>query len=181
LPVRPRLTMSRYVIFLDFEGFRYRGHETIELESQEDVRLDAEGVKVTSVRANGKEVEFSQDEKGLTLRTGRFSGFLEVDFEGEAAERLVGIYRAKQDNDYYISTQFESVHARKMFPCVDDPAYKARFKLTVRVPREPPRHIQHAHREGHARGGQEGRGVLRDAPHVDLPPLPWRRQVGGAG
>jgi len=136
LPVRPRLTVSRYVIFLDFEGFRYRGHEAIELESQEDVRLDAEGVKVTSVRANGREVEFSQDEKGVTIRTGRFSGVLEVDFEGEAAERLVGIYRAKQDNDYYISTQFESVHARKMFPCVDDPAYKARFKLTVRVPRD---------------------------------------------
>jgi len=43
LPVRPRLTVSRYVIFLDFEGFRYRGHEAIELESQEDVRLDARG------------------------------------------------------------------------------------------------------------------------------------------
>ncbi|MFP3320691.1 MAG: hypothetical protein RXO24_09005, partial [Acidilobus sp.] len=71
MPVRPRLTVSRYVIFLDFEGFRYRGHEAIELESQEDVRLDAEGVKVTSVRANGREVEFSQDEKGVTIRTGR--------------------------------------------------------------------------------------------------------------
>jgi len=43
LPVRPRLTVSRYVIFLDFEGFRYRGHEAIELESQENVRLDARG------------------------------------------------------------------------------------------------------------------------------------------
>jgi len=29
------------------------------------------------------------------------------------------------------------------------------------------------------RGDFKGAGVLRDAPHVDLPPLPWRRQVGG--
>ncbi|MGC9071912.1 MAG: M1 family metallopeptidase, partial [Acidilobus sp.] len=96
----------------------------------------AEGLKVTSVRANGREVEFRQDEGGVTVRTGRLSGVLEVEFDGEAAERLVGIYRARNGGDYYISTQFESVHARKMFPCVDNPAYKARFKLSVRVPKD---------------------------------------------
>ncbi|ADL18458.1 Probable aminopeptidase [Acidilobus saccharovorans 345-15] len=132
----PKATIKRYVIFMDFDGFRYRGHESIELETQEDLRLDAKGVKVTSVKANGSPVQFAQDDEGVTVRTGRFSGTLEVDFEGEAAEKLVGIYRAPYEGGYVISTQFESVHAREMFPCVDNPAYKARFKLSVRVPRD---------------------------------------------
>jgi tricorn protease interacting factor F2/3 len=132
----PKATIKRYVIFMDFDGFRYRGHESIELETQEDLRLDAKGVRVTSVRANGSPAQFTQDDEGVTVRTGRFSGTLEVDFEGEAAEKLVGIYRAPYEGGYVISTQFESVHAREMFPCVDNPAYKARFKLSVRVPRD---------------------------------------------
>ncbi len=132
----PDVKIARYLIFLDFQGFRYTGREVIELEANEDVRLDAEGIKVTSVMANGKQVQFHQDETGVTVRTGRFSGALEVEFDGEAAERIVGIYRARHGDDYYISTQFESVHARKMIPCVDNPSYKARFKLSVRIPKE---------------------------------------------
>ena len=132
----PAVRVHRYTVFLDFQGFRYVGRETIELEADEDVRLDAVGLRVTYVRANGKDVPYTQDNEGVTIRTGKFSGVLEVGFEGEAAERLVGIYRARHGDDYYISTQFESVHARKMFPCIDNPAYKARFKLSVRIPKD---------------------------------------------
>ncbi|MFP3172329.1 MAG: M1 family metallopeptidase [Acidilobus sp.] len=132
----PRASIRRYAIFLDFDGFRYRGHEVIELETEEDLRLDAKGLKVTSVSASGKELQFAQDDEGVTIRTGRFSGAVEVDFEGEARDSLVGIYRAPYEGGYVISTQFESVHAREMFPCVDNPSYKARFKLSVRIDRD---------------------------------------------
>jgi tricorn protease interacting factor F2/3 len=134
--VSPRASIRRYAIFLDFDGFRYRGHEVIELETEEDLRLDAKGLKVTSVSASGRELQFAQDDEGVTIRTGRFSGAVEVDFEGEARDSLVGIYRAPYEGGYVISTQFESVHAREMFPCIDNPSYKARFKLSVRIDRD---------------------------------------------
>ena len=128
------VSVRRYWIYMSFDGTRYRGRERVELESSGDVTFDAVGVRGTSARAGGREVAFEQGPSSVTFRTGRMSGVLEVEFEGEAPDKLVGIYRAPYEGGYVISTQFESVHAREMFPCVDHPAYKARFKLLVEVP-----------------------------------------------
>ncbi len=129
--------IERYDIFMDFNDTKYEGIEKIELTADNQVFLDAVGLKIKYVKANGKDIEFKQTENGVTINTGRFSGVLEIGFEGEALERLVGIYKAKYDDkNYVISTQFESVHARKMIPCVDNPNYKASFKLKIRVSKD---------------------------------------------
>ncbi|ACP39472.1 Peptidase M1 membrane alanine aminopeptidase [Sulfolobus islandicus M.14.25] len=131
------IKVNRYEIFLDFsfQTGDYKGYEKIEMESDEEtVVLDAVGLKILKVKVNEKEIKFSQDESKVNVKSGSFSGILEVEFEGKVAERkLVGIYKASYKDGYVISTQFEATHARDFIPCFDHPAMKAKFKLIVRV------------------------------------------------
>ena len=42
-----------------------------------------------------------------------------------------GIYTAKEANEWYAFTQFESTDARRAFPCFDEPSYKVPWKLAI--------------------------------------------------
>lgn len=60
-------------------------------------------------------------------------------FSGELNDKLVGFYRSTfVDSDgetrTIACTQFESTHARRAFPCWDEPAFKASFTVTLDVP-----------------------------------------------
>ncbi|KAH7653497.1 Peptidase M1 alanine aminopeptidase/leukotriene A4 hydrolase protein [Dioscorea alata] len=73
-----------------------------------------------------------------TLRSG--TGVLEIGFSGVLNDHMKGFYRStciidgvKQN---MAVTQFEAVEARRCFPCWDEPALKATFKITVEVPCE---------------------------------------------
>jgi puromycin-sensitive aminopeptidase len=57
-------------------------------------------------------------------------------FAGALRDQLVGLYRCTFVDDsgatrVMASTQFEPVHARRMFPCFDEPAIRAVFELRV--------------------------------------------------
>ena len=63
---------------------------------------------------------------------------LHVQFTGELNDKLVGFYRSTFTDDAgqvrtLATTQFESTHARRAFPCWDEPAYKATFAITLEV------------------------------------------------
>lgn len=45
-----------------------------------------------------------------------------------------GVFRQREGDDWYVYTQFEATDARRGFPCFDEPAYKIRWQLTLRVP-----------------------------------------------
>jgi tricorn protease interacting factor F2/3 len=143
------MRVDRYEIFVDvdYKNSYYRGVERIYLETENEVRLDAVEVKVTSVRDQaGKELPFVQDNKEskVIIRTGKYSGYIEVSFEAPIKDKLSGLYRAKErvikdgkeESIVYFTTQFESIHAREFIPCVDEPAAKAKFKLTVKVDKD---------------------------------------------
>lgn len=133
------VSIDKYEIFLDFDfkNLKYKGVEKIYAKSEDEITLDSVGLTVTSVRSNGKELPFTISDNQVKIKTGKFEGVIEVEFEGKVKERgLVGIYKAPYDGNYIISTQFESVHAREFIPCIDHPAYKAKFKLTVRVDKD---------------------------------------------
>jgi len=131
------MKVDRYEIFLDFDfsNGSYKGYEKITLENDEDTTtLDAVRLKILKVKVNGREVDFTQTEDKIIVKTGNFSGGLEIEFEGKVAERrLIGIYKASYKDGYIITTQFEATHARDFIPCFDHPALKARFKLFVKV------------------------------------------------
>src|SRR5262249_14229073 len=57
-----------------------------------------------------------------------------VEFRGTILARLRGFYRSQKDGARYAATQFEAADARRAFPCFDEPAFKARFALTLTVP-----------------------------------------------
>ncbi|KAJ0974462.1 hypothetical protein J5N97_016427 [Dioscorea zingiberensis] len=71
-----------------------------------------------------------------TLHAGR--GVLEIGFSGVLNDHMRGFYRSTFVVDgvkrNMAVTQFEAVEARRCFPCWDEPALKATFKITVEVP-----------------------------------------------
>ena len=64
---------------------------------------------------------------------------LTIDFVGCLNNQMAGFYRShykdtKGNDKIVASTQFEALDARRAFPCVDEPAAKATFLLTLVVP-----------------------------------------------
>ncbi len=63
---------------------------------------------------------------------------LRVSFVGTLNDELAGFYRSKYtlrgETRYAAVTQFEATDARRCFPCVDEPAAKAVYALTVTAP-----------------------------------------------
>ena len=71
-----------------------------------------------------------------TLPAGHAS--LHLSFRGVLNDKLVGFYRSSFTDDGGTShrlacTQFESTHARRAFPCWDEPAFKATFAIRLVV------------------------------------------------
>jgi puromycin-sensitive aminopeptidase len=64
---------------------------------------------------------------------------LECSFTGRLHDDLVGFYRSRYTDDdgaehTIAATQFEATHARRAFPCFDEPDLKAVFATTLVVP-----------------------------------------------
>ena len=127
--------VREYDLFLDvdFAGLKFNGKVTVNLESIGDVSLDAVGQQVKSVKSGGNNVPFKHSGKVLEIQTGKFSGPLEIEFDGKVSDNFTGFYKASYGDGYILSTHLEAVQARKVLPCLDHPAYKAVFKVRVRT------------------------------------------------
>ncbi|KAK2997205.1 hypothetical protein RJ639_026490, partial [Escallonia herrerae] len=68
------------------------------------------------------------------------AGVLSMDFEGTLKDNMKGFYRSTYEHNgekkNMAVTQFEPADARRCFPCWDEPACKATFKITLEVPSE---------------------------------------------
>ncbi len=68
-----------------------------------------------------------------TLYPGNYE--IELTFDGKITTQMNGVYPCnfthKGKKKQLLATQFESHHAREVFPCVDEPAAKATFQLTT--------------------------------------------------
>lgn len=121
------------ILDVDFKGLKFKGTVLVDLESEEDIVLNAVGLKIHNISGNGNPIRFEQRDEDLVIKTGPFNGVLQIRYEGLIPDILMGIYRAPYDGTHMISTQFEAIGARRMFPCLDHPGYKAEFKLTVKT------------------------------------------------
>src|SRR6266699_3779852 len=129
------LQIESYDLFLDvdFRNLRFDGKVKIKLESETDVKLNSVELEILEVAANGRLVKYKLEGEDFTVRTGKFAGELGIKYRGSISDKLVGLYKAAYDGGYVASTQFEAVSARRLLPCLDHPAYKADFKLTVKT------------------------------------------------
>ncbi len=111
-------------------------------ESTPSIVLNNDGLTITSATVNGAPIETSTD--GETQRTELAGPFepgdhtITMEFEGEFNDQLVGFYLSRfadeDGNEHKLATtQFEATHARKAFPCWDEPAHKATFDIELLI------------------------------------------------
>jgi puromycin-sensitive aminopeptidase len=88
---------------------------------------------------------------------------LSLSFSGPVNQGLRGLYRAGPG---LVATQFEAADARRVFPCFDEPCFKAPWKLAVEVPKGVT-----VLSNGRA-VAEEARGDRRRVSFAETPPLP---------
>ncbi|HEV2249809.1 MAG TPA: M1 family metallopeptidase [Candidatus Limnocylindria bacterium] len=90
-----------------------------------------------AIRTGGDVASVTYDDESqtatLTLATELPAGERELRLEwtGEIAEKLRGLYRSTRPGERYAVTQFEAADARRAFPCFDEPEFKARFTVQL--------------------------------------------------
>ena len=147
---------SHYRITLapDLAEATFSGSVEIEVEvgqSTGQIQLNSADLQISSAwvldaigaRTDASGIEHDVDMERVTLG---FSSELSpgpytigADFTGILNDQLHGFYRSTFTDDDGIehtiaTTQFESTHARRAFPCFDEPAFKASFGVTLDVP-----------------------------------------------
>lgn len=86
-----------------------------------------------AVEADKERVKLTAPEK---IEAGSYT--LRLKFRGQINDKLRGFYRSAQalkngEKSWIALTQFEATDARRAFPCFDEPAFKATFKLSLTV------------------------------------------------
>jgi puromycin-sensitive aminopeptidase len=88
---------------------------------------------------------------------------LAISWRGAISSGLRGMYLAGPG---LAATQFEAADARRVFPCFDEPGFKARWKLAIEAPRGA------AVLSNGKPIAQEDRGATRRISFAETPPLP---------
>ena len=96
-------------------------------------------VSIDYVKLDGENVDYTFSKSILALSAApRTRVTVEVGFHARLKQNMQGAYLSTYKHDgkeeRIISTQFESHYARDCFPCVDEPAAKATFDLSISVP-----------------------------------------------
>ena len=153
LPKDVRPVLYDLILTPDLDSFTFAGEETVAvevLESTSSVTLNCAEIEVASCRVTAGGVELtpsdiSFDEQAETVTFGFDQPLpvgparLHVEFSGVLNDLLRGFYRSRYvDEDgaerHLATTQFEATDARRAFPCWDEPALKAQFRLSLVVP-----------------------------------------------
>lgn len=99
--------------------------------------LHAKDLKITLLKSNGEDVTYTQDGDHLILDDSSGPGHrhLTIYFEGRITDAMHGLYpcyfEVNGKKKELLASQFESHHAREVFPCVDEPEAKAIFSLAL--------------------------------------------------
>jgi cytosol alanyl aminopeptidase len=124
----------------------FDGRIAIEVVARETLPvlwLNANGLVLKTARAvhDGREiparvVNVPKDFVGLAFDPPLPAGTsrVEITYSGTiSSTEPGGADRQKDGDDWYVFTQFEAVDARRVFPCFDEPSFKAPWKLALTV------------------------------------------------
>lgn len=133
----------------DIATAAFRGAETVTIEVRQPVRqivLNALGLEITDAKLAGPrelpltpkldaEAQTLTFALGEELPAGRYE--LSLRFAGKLTEQPRGLYLAPYQTAgttrHALATQMEATDARRMFPCWDEPVFRAEFELTAVV------------------------------------------------
>ena len=134
---------NNYALTLDLahaEEKSFSGSVIISGESTgESISLHSKELTIQSVTIDNQPAEFSHcefDELRLSrpeLSSGQHT--IRIEFSGAITDAMHGLYPCYFTHDgikkHLLATQFESHHAREVFPCIDEPAAKATYDVTL--------------------------------------------------
>jgi aminopeptidase N/puromycin-sensitive aminopeptidase len=137
---------NHYKLFLDpnISGRSFSGEETIDLHVLKPasvITLNSLDLEIVSAEISfaghaqtakieyDRPAEMARFELGQAVPAGNAT--LHLKFSGKLTEGLRGLYLSKSPRRMYAVTQFEGTYARMMFPCFDEPSFKATFDLSV--------------------------------------------------
>ncbi|XP_076849857.1 thyrotropin-releasing hormone-degrading ectoenzyme-like, partial [Brachyhypopomus gauderio] len=150
--LRPRHYDLKLSVYMD--NFTFSGEVNIELEclnSTKFIVLHTDKLEVNKVAV------YSDNKKPGAMRTQRHFHYppnqvyvivlhremkplrtyrLNITFDAQIEDELLGFFRSSYilygERRYVAVTQFSPTHARKAFPCFDEPIYKATFRVSLR-------------------------------------------------
>ncbi|KAL6212263.1 hypothetical protein ACLB2K_017484 [Fragaria x ananassa] len=152
---------KRYDVKLkpDLVSCKFSGSVAIDLDIVADTRFIV--LNAADLSVNAASVSFTQPHSSKVFKPSKVDGFeedgilvmefeetlpiglrvLDIGFEGILNDNMKGFYRSTYEHNgekkNMAVTQFEPVDARRCFPCWDEPACKATFKITLEaVPSE---------------------------------------------
>jgi aminopeptidase N len=127
---------------LDEKGRTFTGIVAIKgntTAANQSPKLHAKELTITSASIDDQPATFSEGEndelevKVDELAVGEHT--VTVSFSGKITDQMHGLYPCYYEHDgvkkELFATQFESHHAREVFPCIDEPGAKATFSLQL--------------------------------------------------
>lgn len=143
---------SHYELILEptFEDFSFTAQEIITFKLKDPSRelefhatdLDISEAKIGQAKA--KSINFNKDDQSVTFTfdtefpAGEHK--LELAYRGPLREDMHGFYRSSYEHDgqekWLATTQFEPTAAREAFVCIDEPAAKATFDISLVIPQD---------------------------------------------
>lgn len=138
-------TPTHYNLTLDLERTARTFSGIVELTGSlahpsNSIVMHAKDLKITSATIDNTAATASYGENdelyvvaGGELASGEHT--IALKFEGEITDGMHGLYPCYYEHEgekkEILATQFESHHAREVFPCIDEPAAKATFDVTL--------------------------------------------------
>ena len=135
----PRIRPVRYTLRFDLDlgSWTFRGTGRLELVSEIALRelvLHARDLEIARVPP-GCEASLDPDAEALVLRFGSElapgSHTVDLEWTGSIRSDLKSLYRSAQGDERFAITTLWPAEARRLYPCFDEPPFKARFALEI--------------------------------------------------
>jgi len=153
LPTAIKPVLYDIALTPDFKNFTFSGTVSIDieiLEKTDKIVLNSNELAIQSVTLKKGEKTLLPDLIEVNRKTQRAvftfaetlplgKAQLHIDYYGILNDQMAGFYRSfyevNGEKRIMATTQFEDTDARLAFPCWDEPAIKAQFKVTLVVPK----------------------------------------------
>src|SRR4051794_10904409 len=126
----------------DLKAATFSGDETIDVtlaKPSNTITMNSIEIKIDSVKISSggatqdAKISYDEPKEQVTFTTEKpipaGAAKIAIKFVGKLNDELRGFYLSKSKTRNYATTQFESVDARRAFPCFDEPAFKATFDI----------------------------------------------------